>query len=377
MLVFFYFIGIDLGYPVILAAMMREAMCRFRVVNIAVLNVVQGVLLVTEQILLDVKNLNIDFSSGKKQINTIANVSFQLYKGEVLGIVGESGSGKSVTSLAIMGLLRGTSARIENSEIQFQGKNLLQASDKEMRKIRGNKLAMIFQEPMTSLNPLFTIGNQMLETVRLHTDLSKKERQQICVNVLKSVGLSRAEALMKEYPHQLSGGMRQRVMIAMAMICQPDILIADEPTTALDVTIQSQILALMRDLNQKTKTSIIFITHDLGVVAEICDRVLVMYAGRVVEQGQVREIFQNPQHPYTKGLLRSLPGIAGKGKRLYSIPGNVPKPGAISAGCHFADRCDHVFADCRIGSPVLFETRPDHLVRCLLVEKEMGATVHE
>ncbi len=336
-----------------------------------VLIVVQGVLRVVEQILLDVKNLNIDFTSGRKRINTIANVSFQLHKGEVLGIVGESGSGKSVTSLAIMGLLKGTTALIENSEIQFQGKNLLQVSDREMRKIRGNQLAMIFQEPMTSLNPLFTIGDQLLETVKLHTNLSKAERRQLCVTVLKSVGLARAEAMMREYPHQLSGGMRQRVMIAMAMVCQPEVLIADEPTTALDVTIQSQILALMRELNRKTNTSIIFITHDLGVVAEICDRVLVMYAGRIVEQGSVRAIFQNPQHPYTKGLLRSLPSLGGKDERLYSIPGNVPKPGTITAGCHFADRCAHAFAACGTESPALIETEADHLVRCLLVEKEM------
>ncbi|MFL6558846.1 MAG: ABC transporter ATP-binding protein, partial [Bacillus sp. (in: firmicutes)] len=240
-------------------------------------------------------------------------------------------------------------------------------SEKEWRKIRGNQISMIFQEPMTSLNPLFTIGNQLIEAIRLHTDLSKREAIVRSIELLKLVGIPRAEGILKEHPHQLSGGMRQRVMIAMAMACNPRVLIADEPTTALDVTIQAQILALMRDLNKKTNTTIILITHDLGVVAEICERVIVMYSGQIVEQGDVRTILKNPQHPYTKGLLKSVPDLRGKKERLYSIPGTVPNPGTIQKGCRFAARCTEAFAQCQEETPDLFKTEKDgHEVRCFL-----------
>ncbi len=313
-------------------------------------------------VVLNVKNLNISFQVNQKKVNAVRDVNFQLYKGDVLGIVGESGSGKSITSLSIMGLL---SNKDKDSEIIFRSKNLIKATEKEMRKVRGNQISMIFQEPMTSLNPLFTVGQQLLEAVKLHTHLKKREAINLCVNVLESVGLGRAEALMKEYPHQLSGGMRQRVMIAMAMICKPEILIADEPTTALDVTIQSQILSLMRELNSANGTSIIFITHDLGVVAEICNRVIVMYAGQIVEEGPVRTIFREPQHPYTIGLLKSLPDTRHRDERLYAIPGMIAKPGSIKAGCQFAPRCEFVTDKCRAIAPQLLPTDiANHQVRC-------------
>ncbi|MEH7125043.1 ABC transporter ATP-binding protein [Bacillus sp. JJ1773] len=317
--------------------------------------------------ILQIKDLKVSFQTGKKFVPAIDGVSFELNEGEILGIVGESGSGKSVTSLTTMGLIPSPPGKIENGEIIFEGKDLKNISEKEWRKIRGNQISMIFQEPMTSLNPLFTIGNQLMEAIRLHTATSKSAAKSRSIELLKLVGIPRAEGILSEYPHQLSGGMRQRVMIAMAMACNPRVLIADEPTTALDVTIQAQILALMKDLNEKTNTSIIFITHDLGVVAEICERVIVMYSGQIVEQGDVRTILKNPQHPYTKGLLKSVPDLRGKKDRLYSIPGNVPTPGTVHKGCRFAARCSEVFDRCHEESPELNIMETDgHKVRCLL-----------
>lgn len=238
-----------------------------------------------------------------------------------------------------------------------------------MRQIRGNEVAMIFQEPMTSLNPVFTIGDQLIEGIRLHKKISKKKARQQAVEILKLVGMPRAEQLVDDYPHQLSGGMRQRVMIAMAMACEPDVLIADEPTTALDVTIQAQILDLMKRLNNELDTAIMLITHDLGVVAEVCDRVVVMYAGKVVEEGTTRSIFKNPQHPYTEGLIQSVPDMRGKKDRLFSIPGNVPKPGTLQHGCHFAPRCKYAFDRCGVEDPQLLQTEDGHKVRCFLHEE--------
>lgn len=317
--------------------------------------------------ILRIKDLKVSFQSGKKLVPAVDGISFELKDGEILGIVGESGSGKSVTSLATMGLIPSPPGKIENGEIIFEGKDLKNISEKEWRKIRGNQISMIFQEPMTSLNPLFTIGNQLIEAIRLHTDLSKREAIVRSIELLKLVGIPRAEGILKEHPHQLSGGMRQRVMIAMAMACNPRVLIADEPTTALDVTIQAQILALMKDLNKKTNTTIILITHDLGVVAEICERVIVMYSGQIVEQGDVRTILKNPQHPYTKGLLKSVPDLRGKKERLYSIPGTVPTPGSIQKGCRFAARCSEAYGQCQEETPVLYKTEKDgHEVRCFL-----------
>lgn len=327
--------------------------------------------------ILEVKDLQTSFFTDDGVIPSVDHIDFHVREGEILGIVGESGCGKSVTSLSIMGLVPSPPGKITNGQILYKGKDLTKLSEKEMRKVRGNEIAMIFQEPMTSLNPLFTVGNQILEAITLHKKgWSKKQAYDRAIEMLKLVGLPRAEELMKDYPHQLSGGMRQRVMIAMALVCDPKVLIADEPTTALDVTIQAQILKLMRELNERLNTAVILITHDLGVVAETCERVVVMYAGKVVEEGTVETIFNNPQHPYTKGLLASVPDMRFKKQRLYSIPGNVPKPGTIKEGCRFAARCDAVFERCTVESPPLYETSESHKTRCFLYdEKEVG--VHD
>lgn len=306
---------------------------------------------------------------NKDETRVVDSIRFDVHKGEVLGIVGESGCGKSVTSLSIMGLLPKKSSKL-TGEVLFQGKDLLKLSEKSLRKMRGNDIAMVFQEPMTSLNPLFKIGNQLEESLRVHQDLTKKQAKERVIQILRLVGLPRPEELYGEYPHQLSGGMRQRVMIAMAMICDPKVLIADEPTTALDVTIQAQILKLMKDLNQKLETSIVFITHDLGVVAEMCDRVMVMYAGQVVEEGSVLAIFKNPKHPYTKGLMKSVPDIRNKNERLYSISGQVPRPGTVQKGCLFAGRCEYAMAECLEESPPLYRLQNSHQSRCFLAREE-------
>ncbi len=319
---------------------------------------------------LEVKKLRTSFFTSEGEVPAVDEISFSIGKGEVVGIVGESGCGKSVTSLSIMKLIPQPPGKIVGGEIRLNGEDLVDATERRMRELRGNDVAMIFQEPMTSLNPLFTIGSQLTEAIRLHRKGTKKEAFTQGVEMLKLVGLPRAEAIMKEYPHQLSGGMRQRVMIAMALSCHPRLLIADEPTTALDVTIQAQILALMKDLNDKLDTSIIMITHDLGVVAEVCQKVIVMYAGKVVEEGDVEVIFQNPKHPYTSGLLKSIPDIRAKKERLYSIPGNVPKPGSITEGCRFAARCEFVHERCLGESPPLYATEDEgHYVRCFLHDK--------
>jgi peptide/nickel transport system ATP-binding protein len=316
---------------------------------------------------LEVKGLKTSFFTDEGEIPAVDGVDFYINEGEILGVVGESGCGKSVTSLSIMGLLPKGVGRIVDGDIIFKGENLVHATEKRMKQIRGNEIAMIFQEPMTSLNPLFTIGNQIIEAIRIHTKMSKKEAKARAVEMLKLIGLPRAEQIIDEYPHQLSGGMRQRVMIAMAMVCNPSLLIADEPTTALDVTIQAQILALMKELNKNFRTSIMMITHDLGVVAEVCERVIVMYSGKIVEEGDVRTIFKNPKHPYTIGLIQSVPDIRTKKERLYSIPGNVPKPGSVRQGCRFAARCEYAFDRCFREDPELYETgERGHRVRCFL-----------
>ncbi|MFS0636334.1 ABC transporter ATP-binding protein [Mesobacillus foraminis] len=328
--------------------------------------------------ILQINDLKVSFYSGERYIPAVDGITFELKDGEILGIVGESGSGKSVTSLAAMGLIPSPPGKVEEGCILFEGKDLTTLREKEWRKVRGNQISMIFQEPMTSLNPLFTIGNQLAEAIALHTKQSKAEGLKRCTELLRLVGIPRAEGILQEYPHQLSGGMRQRVMIAMAMACNPRVLIADEPTTALDVTIQAQILSLMKDLNRKTHTSIILITHDLGIVAEICDRVIVMYAGQIVEQGDVRTILKTPKHPYTEGLLKSVPDLRGKRERLYSIPGNVPAPGSIPKGCRFAPRCDSAFGKCHEAAPPIYKTGSDgHGVRCFLhkVGEESGEHV--
>lgn len=320
---------------------------------------------------LHVKDLQTTFFTDSGEIPAVDHVDFHVREGEILGIVGESGCGKSVTSLSIMGLVPNPPGKIVGGEILFEGKDLVQMTEAQMRQIRGNDVAMIFQEPMTSLNPLFTIGNQMTEALRIHNkDWSKKQIQERAINMLKLVGLPRAEELMKEYPHQLSGGMRQRVMIAMALVCDPKLLIADEPTTALDVTIQAQILKLMKELNERLNTAILLITHDLGVVAETCERVVVMYAGQVIEEAPTKLIFENPQHPYTKGLIQSVPDMRYKKDRLYSIPGNVPRPGSIRHGCRFAARCEFAFDRCLRENPDLYQTSENHQTRCFLYDEK-------
>lgn len=319
---------------------------------------------------LEINDLKTYFYTDNGEIPAVDGISISIREGEVLGIVGESGCGKSVTSLSVMGLVPYPPGKIIAGEILYKNEDLVKASEKRMRSIRGNDIAMIFQEPMTSLNPVLTIGDQVSESIRIHKNLKGKEAKQQAISMLQMVGIPRAEQIVNEYPHQLSGGMRQRVMIAIAMSCQPKLLIADEPTTALDVTIQAQILDLMRKLNREKGTAIMLITHDLGVVAEICERVVVMYGGKIVEQGTVSTILKNPKHPYTQGLIRSLPKIHEKEERLYSIPGNVPKPGSITEGCRFAPRCDQAFADCTKIDPELLTIEDGHLCRCLLYKKE-------
>jgi peptide/nickel transport system ATP-binding protein len=327
---------------------------------------------VNETPILEVKNLKTSFFSTDGEIPAVDDISFRVNKGEILGIVGESGCGKSVTSLSIMKLVPDPPGKIVGGEILLNGENLVGATERRMREIRGNEVAMIFQEPMTSLNPLFTIGNQLIEGICLHKKVSKKQAFGQAVEMLKLVGLPRAEQIMNEYPHQLSGGMRQRVMIAMALSCNPNLLIADEPTTALDVTIQAQILNLMKKLNEKLDTAILMITHDLGVVAETCQKVIVMYAGKIVEEAEIRDIFKNPKHPYTIGLLASMPDVREKKERLYSIPGNVPKPGSIKQGCRFAARCDKAFDRCLLEDPPLYSAAGNgHQVRCFLHSMEV------
>jgi oligopeptide transport system ATP-binding protein len=301
--------------------------------------------------LLSLKDLKVSFFNNIGEIKVIRGVSFDLEKGEVLGIVGESGSGKSVTSMSIIRLLKGT-GKITNGKIIFKGKNLLDRTEKEMMKIRGNDIAMIFQDPMTSLNPVFTVGHQISDVIRRHQRLGKNEAKNKAVEMLKLVGIPSPEERYNNYPHEFSGGMRQRAIIAMALSCQPELLIADEPTTALDVTIQAQILKLLMNLKKKTDTSIILITHDLGVVANTCSRVIVMYGGLIMEEGTVDDIFYNPMHPYTKGLLQSLPKKSAEGKqRLIPIKGNPPDLSKTIEGCPFSPRCPYVMDVCKKQQP--------------------------
>ncbi|MDN4075960.1 ABC transporter ATP-binding protein [Fictibacillus terranigra] len=321
--------------------------------------------------LLTIENLKTHFFSDDGIVPAVDGVNITIKKGETVGIVGESGCGKSVTSLSVMRLLKDTPGRVVGGSIQFKGKDLLSLSDREMRNIRGNEIAMIFQEPMTSLNPVLTIGRQIKEAVGLHLGLEGKKAHEHVIEMLKLVGIPRAEEIVNEYPHQLSGGMRQRVMIAMAMSCKPKLLIADEPTTALDVTIQAQILELMKKLSAEEETAIMLITHDLGVVAEMCDRVVVMYAGKVVEEADIYELFENPKHPYTKGLLQSIPKLREKKNRLGSIPGTVPNPLERPPGCKFAPRCSEVFDLCREVEPELLPVGADHQCRCLLYQRDL------
>jgi oligopeptide/dipeptide ABC transporter ATP-binding protein len=314
--------------------------------------------------LLEIKNLNVCFQTENGLVHALRNVSFEVRQGEVLALVGESGCGKSVTALSVMGLLPQPQGIISGGSIHFQGRDLVPLPRKELRKYTGNEISMIFQEPMTSLNPVYTVGYQICEAIRQHSRISKKAVRDHTIEMLDKVGIAEAGKRFNAYPHQLSGGMRQRVMIAMALSCNPRLLIADEPTTALDVTIQAQILELMLELNQSIGMSMIMITHDLGVVAEIAERVAVMYAGRIVETSQVVPLFTNPSHPYTWGLLGSMPWVDREQERLSPIAGIVPNPFEYPAGCKYSTRCPLVDDKCRKHEPDLIEVEPGHLSAC-------------
>lgn len=320
--------------------------------------------------LLEIKNLNVDFKNREKTVRVISDLSFEVGRSEVLGIVGESGSGKSVTSLSIMRLLNKTSSHVEG-QIVFDDVDLLDISERHMQQVRGNHIAMIFQEPMTSLNPIQTCGSQIMEPLLLHHNMKKKEAAARALELLKLCGIPDAEHRFHEYPHQLSGGMRQRVMIAVALACSPKLLIADEPTTALDVTIQAQILELMKDIKKKTDMSIIMITHDLGIIADFCDRVLIMYTGEIFEAATVKQLFRDPLHPYTQGLLKALPRISKKTERLDAIEGMVPDAGQMPKGCHFHPRCPYATDRCREEKPELTQLPDGRCVRCFLAEERL------
>jgi oligopeptide/dipeptide ABC transporter ATP-binding protein len=322
--------------------------------------------------LLQVKDLQTSFFTPEGEVRAIDGVSFEIGEGKTLGLVGESGCGKSVTSLSIMRLIPSPPGKIVGGEIFYRGRDLLRLNNEQMRKIRGNEISMIFQEPMTSLNPVFTVGNQIGEAIQLHQGLGKRETRKKTIEMLRLVKIADPESRVDSYPHQLSGGMRQRVMIAMALSCNPSLLIADEPTTALDVTIQAQILELMKELQQKIGgMALLLITHDLGVVAEQADDVAIMYAGKIVERSSTRAIFSRPFHPYTVGLLNSLPGIGGlKKKRLDAIPGMVPSPLNLPSGCRFRDRCPRAQEVCAQTEPPLEEKEPGHTAACYFPHSE-------
>ncbi len=314
--------------------------------------------------LLDIRDLTISFDTPDGRARAVDRVSFSIRHGETLGVVGESGCGKTVTALALMRLIQTPPGRIEGGQIIFKGNDLLKLPERDMRKVRGNEISMVFQEPMTSLNPVFTCGYQVEEAVVLHQKVSKREAQERTLEMLALVKIPDPKRIAKSYPHQLSGGMRQRVMIAMALSCNPSLLIADEPTTALDVTIQAQILDLLQGLQQTFGMAILMITHDLGVIAETCRRVIVMYAGKVMEVASVHDLFNDPRHPYTRGLRESIPRIAHKGERLKVIPGKVPDPLDLPKGCRFSDRCKYAEYRCDNEEIQLRDVSPGHAIRC-------------
>jgi peptide/nickel transport system ATP-binding protein len=319
-----------------------------------------------KQKLLEVCNLHLEFRTSRGVHQALMGVSFEVQKGEIFGLVGETGCGKTVTGLSILRLLP-RSARIPRGQVIFEGNDLLALSKKEMEEVRGGKIAMIFQDPSSSLNPVFTIGSQIERVVRQHLPMNAVEARKHALEMLEAVGLPDVERILASYPHQLSGGMQQRVMIAMALSCRPQLLIADEPTTALDVTIQAQILRLLRDLQQKMDFSVILITHNLGIVAQTCDRLAVLYAGSVAESGTTRDIFNNPQHPYTRGLMNAIPKPGSRGKKMSAILGTVPSDPGQMVGCAFAPRCEFAYKRCTVESPQLFDVEEDHKSACFLV----------
>ena len=320
------------------------------------------------EVLLEIRDLCVEFQTVEGTVHAVNHLSYTLHKGEKLGIVGESGSGKSVSSLGMMQLIPNPPGRITQGEILYKGQDLVKASERQMQKIRGNEISMIFQEPMTSLNPIMKCGRQIAESLMLHWGMKKKEAMEEAVHMMQSVGIADSELRAHEYPHQMSGGMRQRVMIAMALACQPKILIADEPTTALDVTIQAQILDLIRKMNEKMGTSVVFITHDLGVVSELCDTVIVMYTGQIVEQAPAAELFREPKHPYTTGLLDAIPKISKERDPLKTIKGMEPNPTERIEGCSFSPRCPRATDRCRKEAPPMKQLSDTRKVRCWLYE---------
>lgn len=317
---------------------------------------------------LKIEHLKTQFQTRKGIVPAVDDVSIEIPKGKIIGLVGESGCGKSMTAMSVMQLVK-KPGKVVDGSIMLMGKNLLEATPAEMRKVRGDDIAMIFQEPMTSLNPVYTVGHQVREAILLHQDVSREEAKNRVLEIFRQVGIPEPEKRYRCYPHQLSGGLRQRVMIGMAMVCKPELLIADEPTTALDVTIEAQILKLMRQLRDEQGTSILMITHNMGVVAQMCDYVYVMYAGKVMEQGETFELFEHTRHPYTMGLLKSIPRMDCQVERLYSIRGVVPNLLKLPQGCSFCTRCDHADDRCRGQRPELYETAPGHQVRCFRWEK--------
>lgn len=318
---------------------------------------------------LSVQDLHVSFTTYGGEVKAVRGVSFDLHKGETLAIVGESGCGKSVTSQSIMRLIPNPPGKVTGGRILFKGRDLLKVTEPRMRKVRGADISMIFQDPMTALNPTLTIGEQIMEGILQHNDVSKKEAKQKAIDMLKLVSIPNPEERLKQYPHQFSGGMRQRIVIAMSLVCEPDVLIADEPTTALDVTIQAQILELFKEIQKKTGVSIILITHDLGVVAQVADRIAVMYAGKIVEEGNRREIFYHSQHPYTQGLLRSVPRLDLDGEDLIPIPGSPPDLFSPPVGCPFVPRCEKAMEVCDRVYPVKTQLTNEHHVDCWLQDK--------
>jgi len=322
-------------------------------------------------VILSVQDLKVYFFSDERIARAVDGVSYEVEKGETVCLVGESGCGKTVSALTVMRILPMPPGRIMGGKVLFEGQSLLDLNEEEMQQVRGKQIAMIFQEPMTSLNPVFTVEDQIGEAILVHENIGQEELRRRCVQLLRDVGIPSPEQRLKDYPHQLSGGQRQRVMIAMALACNPDLVIADEPTTALDVTIQAQILSLFRELKKKRAMSLLYITHDLGVVSTIADRIYVMYAGIIAEQGKTAHIFREPKHPYTQSLLASLPSRAKRGKTLYSIPGAVPNPAYKPAGCPFHPRCPHAIDPCRSIYPALCDYGGGHLSRCpVLYQRE-------
>jgi len=318
--------------------------------------------------ILEIKDLTIHYVTDDEVVKAVNDISITLEEGESLGLVGETGAGKTTTAMGILGLVPNPPGKIIGGEVIYKGKNLLKLSEAEMRKIRGHEISMIFQDPMTALNPVLTVGDQIMEVIRLHQKVSKAEAMKRAMDMMEMVGIEGGRC--NEYPHQFSGGMKQRIVIAIALACNPSLLIADEPTTALDVTIQAQVLDLIDNLKKKFNTSLLLITHDLGVVAEVCDKVAIVYAGRIVEYGNLESIYNNQKHPYTNGLFGSIPDFSKKAHRLNPIRGLMPDPSNLPEGCAFAERCPNATDECRKRQPPVVEVEPGHSVRCLMFEKE-------